>query len=250
MFENPYVPDPELTIQEICKEKGVDRDSAFIQREFYGKIAYDTEAQIFKGYNTYSGIVPPEFIPTHIYVGVDFGFADYNGIVTMAANVEQRQAYIIYERKFNKATVTEIIDCVREGFENGKRLLIERNPNADLSNCQIFTDTNEKSITYDLSQTYGLPAYCAYKYDKALAIEQLAEECRTGRILNIADGEVVNEFEQTLYKRDDLDNITSEIDDGYHPDITMALLYASRQYFYDCGIEAGGESKNKQSGQF
>jgi hypothetical protein len=250
MFENPYVPDPELTIQEICKEKGVDRDSAFIQREFYGKIAYDTEAQIFKGYKTYSGIVPPEFIPTHIYVGVDFGFADYNGIVTMAANVEQRQAYIIYERKFNKATVTEIIDCVREGFENGKRLLIERNPNADLSNCQIFTDTNEKSITYDLSQTYGLPAYCAYKYDKALAIEQLAEECRTGRILNIADGEVVNEFEQTLYKRDDLDNITSEIDDGYHPDITMALLYASRQYFYDCGIEAGGESKNKQSGQF
>ena len=250
MFENPYVPDPELTIQEICKEKGIDRDSAFIQREFYGKIAYDTEAQIFKGYKTYSGIVPPEFIPTHIYVGVDFGFADYNGIVTMAANVEQRQAYIIYERKFNKATVTEIIDCVREGCENGKRLLIERNPNADLSNCQIFTDTNEKSITYDLSQTYGLPAYCAYKYDKALAIEQLAEECRTGRILNIADGEVVNEFEQTLYKRDDLDNITSEIDDGYHPDITMALLYASRQYFYDCGIEAGGESKNKQTGQF
>lgn len=250
MFENPYVPDPELTIQEICKEKGVSRDSAFIQREFYGKIAYDTEAQIFKGYKTYSGVVPPEFIPTHIYVGVDFGFADYNGIVTMAANVEQRQAYIIYERKFNKATVTEIIDCVREGFENGKRLLIERNPNADLSNCQIFTDTNEKSITYDLSQTYGLPAYCAYKYDKALAIEQLAEECRTGRILNIADGEVVNEFEQTLYKRDDLDNITSEIDDGYHPDITMALLYASRQYFYDCGIEAGGESKNKQTGQF
>jgi hypothetical protein len=30
----------------------------------------------------------------------------------------------------------------------------------------------------------------------------------------------------------------------------MALLYASRQFFFDCGIEAGGESKNKQSGQF
>jgi hypothetical protein len=137
-----------------------------------------------------------------------------------------------------------------EGFENGKRMLIERNPNADLANCQIFTDTNEKSITYDLSQTYDLPAYCAYKYDKALAMEQLAEECRTGRILNIEGGEVVNEFEQTLYKRDELDNITSELDDGYHPDITMALLYASRQYFYDCGLEAGGESKNKQTGNF
>lgn len=250
MFKNPYIKDPQLMIQDICNEKGLTIDSPLIQREFYGKIAYDTEAQVFKGYKVYSGQVPPSFIPTHIYEGVDFGYADYNGVVVLAANVEQRQAYITYERKFNKATVTEIIESVREGFENGKRLLLERNPGADLSNCQIFTDTNEKSITYELSQTYGLPAYCAYKYDKALAIEQLAEECRTGRIMNIENGEIVNEFEQTLYKRDDLDNITSELDDAYHPDITMALLYASRQYFYDCGLEAGGESKNKQTGEF
>ena len=250
MFKNPYIADPQLMIQDICNEKGLTIDSPLIQREFFGKIAYDTEAQVFKGYKVYSGAVVSNFVPTHIYEGVDFGYADYNGIVTMAANVENRQAYIIYERKFNKATVSDIINAVREGFENGKRFLLERNPNADLNNCQIFTDTNEKSITYELSQTYGLPAYCAYKYDKALAIEQLAEECRTGRVMNIEGGEIVNEFEQTLYKRDDLDNITSELDDGYHPDITMALLYASRQYFYDCGLEAGGESANKRTGEF
>ena len=250
MFENPYIPDPEQTIQEICNEKGITRDSAFIQREFYGKIAYDTEAQVFKGYQVYAGNVPTDFIPDHIYEGVDFGFSDFNGVITLAANVEQRKAYVIFERKFNKSTITEIIEKVREGFENGKRFLLERNHNADLSNCQIFTDTNEKSITYELSQTYGLPAFCAYKYDKAMAIEQLAEECRTGRLMNIDGGEVANEFEQTLYKRDDLDNITSELDDGYHPDITMALLYASRQYFFDCGLDSGGESKNKQTGEF
>ena len=250
MFENPFIPDPDKVIQDICDEKGITRDSAFIQREFYGKIVYDTEAQVFKDYKVYQGTIPNDFIPTHIYTGVDFGFADYNGIVTMAANVEQKRAYVIFERKFNKATVSMIVDAVREGFEDGKRFIIERNPNADLSNCQIFTDTNEKSITYELSQTYGLPAYCAYKYDRALAFETLAEWCRTGRILNIEGGEVANEFEQTLYKRDDLDNITSELDDGFHPDITMALLYASRQFFFDCGEDAGGESKNKQSGEY
>ena len=250
MKDNPFIKNVDEEITRVCDEKGVTPDSPFIQREYFGQIAYDTEAQVFKGYKVYKGAVPSAFIPTHIYEGVDFGYSDYNGIVVLAANVEQRQAYVIYERKFNKATVTEIIESVREGFENGKRLLLERNPNADLNNCQIFTDTNEKSITYELSQTYGLPAYCAYKYDKAMAIEQLAEECRTGRIMNIEGGEIVNEFEQTLYKRDDLDNITSELDDGYHPDITMALLYASRQYFYDCGLEAGGESQNKKTGQF
>ena len=250
MFKNPYITDPQLMIQDICNEKGLTIDSPLIQREFFGKIAYDTEAQVFKGYKVYNGQVPTNFIPTHIYEGVDYGFADYNGIAVLAANPEQRQAYVIYERKFNKATVSQIMEVTREGFECGKRLLLERNPNADFSNCQIFTDTNEKAITYDLSQTYGLPAYCAYKYDKALAIEQLAEECRTGRLMNIENGEIVNEFEQTLYKRDDQDNITSELDDAYHPDITMALLYASRQYFYDCGLDAGGESKNKQTGEF
>ena len=250
MFENHFIPDPDKVIQDICDEKGITRDSAFIQREFYGKIVYDTEAQVFKDYKVYKGAIPNDFIPDHIYNGVDFGFADYNGIVTMAANVEQKRAYVIFERKFNKATVSMIVDAVREGFEDGKRFIIERNPNADLSNCQIFTDTNEKSITYELSQTYGLPAYCAYKYDRALAFETLAEWCRTGRILNIEGGEVANEFEQTLYKRDDLDNITSELDDGFHPDITMALLYASRQFFFDCGEDAGGESGNKKTGEF
>ena len=250
MKDNPFIKNVDAEITRVCDEKGVTPDSPFIQREYFGQIAYDTEAQVFKGYKVYNGQVPTNFVPTHIYEGVDYGFADYNGIAVLAANPEQRQAYVIYERKFNKATVSQIMEVTREGFECGKRLLLERNPNADLSNCQIFTDTNEKAITYDLSQTYGLPAYCAYKYDKALAIEQLAEECRTGRLMNIENGEIVNEFEQTLYKRDDQDNITSELDDAYHPDITMALLYASRQYFYDCGLEAGGESKNKQTGEF
>lgn len=250
MKDNPFIKNVDEEITRVCDEKGVTPDSPFIQREYFGKIAYDTEAQVFKGYKVYKGAIPNDFIPTHIYTGVDFGFADYNGIVTMAANVEQKRAYVIFERKFNKATVSMIVDAVREGFEDGKRFIIERNPNADLSNCQIFTDTNEKSITYELSQTYGLPAYCAYKYDRALAFETLAEWCRTGRILNIEGGEVANEFEQTLYKRDDLDNITSELDDGFHPDITMALLYASRQFFFDCGEDAGGESGNKKTGEF
>ena len=250
MFQNPYIKNPDAEINRKCEEKGCTRDSAFIQREFFGKIVYDSEAQVFKDYKVYRGPVPSDFIPDHIYEGVDFGFSDFNGIVVLAANVAQRRAYVIFERKFNKSTITEIIEKVREGFEDGKRFIIERNPNADLADCNIFTDSNEKSITYELSQKYGLPAYCAYKYDKSMAMEQLADDCRTGRIMNIEDGEVANEFEQTLYKRDDQDNITSELDDGFHPDITMALLYAARQFFYDCGLDAGGESKNKQTGEF
>ena len=250
MKDNPFIKNVDNEIARICAEKGLTADSSYIKREYFGEMAYDTEAQVFKGYQVFTDAVPLDFIPTHIYTGVDFGFADYNGVVTLAANVDKKKAYCIFERKFNKATIQQIIDVVREGFENGKKFLLERNLNAELSNCSIYTDNNEKSITYELSQTYGLPAYCAYKYDKAMAVEQLAEYCRTGRICVQKDGPLQDEFEQTLYKRDELDNILPEIDDSFHPDITMALLYASRQFFYDCGEDLGGESANKQTGEF
>lgn len=250
MADNPFIKNVENEIERICAEKGLTKDSAFIKREFLGEMSYDTEAQIFKGYKVYSAPVPLDFVPTHIYCGVDFGFADYNGVVTLAGNVDTKKAYVIFERKFNKATISQIIEIIIEGFECGKKFLIERNPDADLSNCQIFTDNNEKSITYELNTKYGLPAYCAYKYDRSMALEQLAEYCRTSRVNIPENGALQDEFEQTLYKRDELDNITSEIDDAYHPDITMALLYAFRQFLFDCGEDLGGESQNKQTGEF
>ena len=43
------------------------------------------------------------------------------------------------------------------------------------------------------------------------------------------------------------DNILPEIDDDlFHPDALDALLYASRQYAYDCGEDIGGESSDKK----
>ena len=35
----------------------------------------------------------------------------------------------------------------------------------------------------------------------------------------------------------------------FHPDAVDALLYASRQYAYDCGEESGNESKNKKEAE-
>ena len=82
------------------------------------------------------------------------------------------------------------------------------------------------------------------------AIEQLAEWCRLGRIVIPEGGELADEFEQILHPRDEQDNILPGMDDSYHPDITMALLYAFRQFLFDCGEDLGGESKNKQSGEY
>ena len=247
---NPHVPDFEKFIEEVCKAKGLTKDAPFIQREYYGVIgAYDTEAMVFKNYQSYTEL-PTSFTANRIAIGCDWGFSDYNSIITVAYNTQSGEAYVIEEKKFNKATVSEIIAEVKRSYEAAKNRF-------GIDDIQILCDTNEQSITYELYANQHLPAYNAYKYDKASAIAQLSDWLRSGKIkVNANDIYLKDEFERTLYKRDEDDSILPEIDDDiFHPDAIMALLYASRTIAFDMGdkwqidgVNTGGESTNKKEG--
>lgn len=240
--ENPYIPNYSEFIEELCKNKGITKDAPFIQREYFGVIgAYDTEAQVMKDYKTYGKDAPLDFVPEKVAIGIDWGFSDNNAIIALAYNNEK--ARVIEERKFNRASVSEIIKQVQEVYSNSKKFLIENNKNANISDVSLYCDTNAKEIVYELYTVQKLPAYCAYKYNKQLAISQMAEFCRTGQIVVPADGILSDEFDRILYKRDDEDNILTEIDeDLYHGDAFYALLYAVRQMWYDTGHELGGQA--------
>ena len=240
--DNPYIPNYEEFIEELCKNKGITRDAPFIQREYYGVIgAYDTEAQVFKDYKTYKLDAPLDFVPEKVYIGIDWGFEDNNSIIALAASNEK--ARVIEERKFNRASISEIIKQIGEVYSNSKKFLIENNKNANISDVNIYCDTNNKELIYELYSVQKLPAYCCYKYNKAMAISQMSEFCRTGQIVVPEDGILADEFDRTLYKRDEEDNVLSEIDDDlFHPDSVFALLYAVRQYWFDYGKPLGGES--------
>ena len=248
---NPHIPNFEKFIEEVCKAKGLTKDAPFIQREYYGVIgAYDTEAMVFKNYQTYTEL-PTSFTANRIAIGCDWGFSDYNSIITVAYNTQSGEAYVIEEKKFNKATVSEIITEVKRSYEAAKNRF-------GIDDIQILCDTNEQSITYELYANQHLPAYNAYKYDKASAIAQLSDWLRSGKIkVNANDIYLKDEFERTLYKRDEYDDsILPEIDDDiFHPDAIMALLYASRTIAFDMGdkwqidgVNTGGESTNKKEG--
>ena len=250
MFNNPHMPNPDAFIDDECASKGVTRESSFIQREYYGIIGcYDTEAQVFKGRQTY--IIPNELKElnfTNICIGVDFGFSDYNSVISLAYNKNTRQAWVIRENKFNHSDITTIVNVIKEHDEAAKQALFEKGLNPEVD---VFCDNNEKSIIAELKRNYGVRAYPAWKHDKAMAIEQLAEELRTGRMVIPLHGALDDEMDSILYKRDEgTDAILPELDEelGIHPDAMMALLYASRQYFHELGIEAGGESKEKKEG--
>ena len=247
MRNNPFIPNVEEALAEICRKKGLTMDSPLIQREYLGLIVYDTEALCYKGYKTYTGEVPRDFVPDRIYIGVDFGFSDFNAIISLAADTIHKRAYVILEKKFNKAGVGEIVESIRKAMDHAKEFIFARNKSVDLSNCiNIFCDSNEKSIAYELYQTYRLPANIAYKYDKNMAIEQLAEWLRNGTIHIPEGGVCADECEQAVHPRDeDTDAILPGYDDDvFHPDAMDAFLYATRQFAFDIGEDTGGQGKS------
>ena len=134
-------------------------------------------------------------------------------------------------------------------MEIGKKILIRCG--SDPGEIKIFGDTSDTAILEEMKRVHNLPACQAWKYDKDEAITQLSEHCRNGQILIPAGGFLEDEFQQTLYERDEEDNITPEIDDEkFHPDIAMALLYASRHWCYKWGLPTGAkETKEITSAQ-
>lgn len=234
MLDNPYIPNPRKFIEDEAAAKGFGIDSPFIRREYFGEIVPDTEALVFKDYKTYKEMPDlTDFNPIGINIGGDYGYKDYNGIVTVIYNKEK--AIVLKEDKFNKANVSKIIEKMLEHYEYAKSLVKKHNWDIPV---KIYADYNEESITKELSVKYNVPAFNCYKYDKAYAIEKLSEFSRTGRLLVPENGLCADEMEKTLYDRDNItDAVISELSDEYHPDILMALLYASRRMFFDMGLD-------------
>ena len=234
MLDNPFIPNPRKLIEEEAANKGMGINTPFIRREYFGEFVSDLEAIVFKDYKTYKELPDlTDFNPIGINIGGDYGYKDYNGIVTVIYNKEK--AIVLKEDKFNKANVSKIIEKMLSHYDYAVGLNKKYGWNIPV---KIYADYNEESITKELMIKYKVPAFNCYKYDKAYAIEKLAEMSRTGRLLVPEGGLCADEMEQTLYDRDaKTDAIISELSDDYHPDILMALLYASRRMFYDMGLD-------------
>lgn len=228
-MDNPFIPEKENVIQKICEKHGCTPDSAFIQREYFGNMdAIDEDSMVFRGYRTYNEL-PKNVSFDKAYVGVDFGFEDAAAVISGV--VYNKMLYIVDQWSERRQPISVLCEEVKRQYENLKKMPLKQEP-------LVITDTNVKEGAYELQATYKIPnVFCAYKYDKDVAIEQLAEFMRTDKILipNNPNGILYVEAENTLWKRDDeTDEITHEIDDdALHPNALMALLYVSRQFAYE-----------------
>ena len=192
---------------------------------------------IFRGYKTHN--ITEDDINDKVwdkcYIGVDWGFEDKAAVVV--GLVEGKKMYVVYDWAQSKCATSDTMKKVKEVYDKFKQVHVKRAP-------MVICDTNPKENVYELSKTWHVPAYSAYKYDKDMAIDQLAAWMRTAVIsLSNKDTNLKEEAEKTLWERDkETDKILHEIDDDFfHPNGMMALLYISRQF--DNDVLLTGHSK-------
>lgn len=231
-MDNPFIPNRESVIEEVCKENGVDKDSAFIRREYFGELGvYDSDALWIKKYNKDNNI--PKQAKLFAYVGVDWGYEDKAAVVSVVASKQQSKAWIVDSWSEEKKGIIEVSNEVKRQVESLKKEYpnLEREP-------WVICDTNEKGAVYDLYNSYKIPnVFTAYKYDLDYAEDQLNELFTTNKFVlaNDPSGRVEEDIQNSLWKRDEeTDRILHEIDDDlWHPNALMAVMYISRQFAVD-----------------
>ena len=229
-MDNPFIPNKDQVIPQVCSMYGVTPDSMFIRREYFGDVnAYDDEAIYIKKY--FKQEPPKDKLYHYAYVGIDWGYEDKAAVVAMIADKNDKKMYIVKDWSEAKKGITEISSKAQEMVKYLKEnYKLDREP-------QVICDTNEKSAAQDLYTTYHIPnVTLAYKYDKDYALDQLSDWFVASTVV-ISDNAkaTIEDAENMIWERDeDTDTILHELDeDAYHGNAMMAVLYCSRQFAYD-----------------
>jgi tRNA splicing ligase len=131
----------------------------------------------------------------------------------------------------------------------GGAIALAKSLNKDFKeeHCIVIPDTNEPNTVFELQKIYNIPnVQKPYKHEMMWGVSQLQELVRSGIIKVLQDGEIADEFEQILYKRDDATGaVLNELDDDlYHGDLEAALRYASRHF---CELILGRTQQKKSN---
>jgi hypothetical protein len=236
LSNNPFIPDCEKQLEMIRKDKNLSETDPLYIREYLGRIAYDddalvlrlTDANAFVDSELASWIASQPVTDIRFSGGLDFGFEDADALAIICYSITRPERWLVYEWKANRKGTAEIAEAVNAGIEYVRtHSLFSKLVNKEFD---IHADTGGNAITpFDLNNTYHLPIQAAYNQEKEMAFELMQDEVRRGFFKCRRDGPLWDESLKTIYKRNEQDQLTREIDDEtYHPDQMRAVHYAMR----------------------
>lgn len=242
LTQNPFIPDHEIVLEKIRTDKGLKENDPLYVREYLGQIAYDDDALVVRlsPENFYDETQLRAWIASQpasdmkFIGGLDYGHSDSDAFVIVLYSDSSPYCWIVYQYKANLQGITELADSIKRGLDfvatDNRFAMIPRSQREDFF---IFADSSDGRASSDLQMMLKINIFSAYKYDKTAAIDFLQDDVRRGWLkvekLENDMTPLEDEAMKTLFKRDEKDNLTREIDDDtYHPDVIPALQYALR----------------------
>lgn len=222
-FENPWIErkSKKTAQQHLALElarRGVTEEDPSIQREWFGRWAYDPNALVFRfdaSRNVYSNLPGGEW---ETVVGVDLGFDDADAIAVLAFAAGRPESHLREEWVGTKQTVTALAERLAA-------VVKKHDPIA------IVMDTGGlgKKIAEEIRARHAIPVKAAEKKDKFTHIELLNDAMRSWRFFAPADSRFARDCMLVEWDREKSTNDKLVISDRYHSDICDAVLYAFRE---------------------
>ncbi len=239
--QNPFIKDYDKVLARIRAEKALSETDSLYVREYLGQISYDDDALVIrlKPENYFTDDQLAAWIKSvpvtdvRFVAGLDYGFVDADGFGIICYALNRPERWLVYEYTATRTGVRELAEAVKAGVA-----YVQSSPLfAGLTEKKflIYADTGGagKKIGYDLATQYQLPIQDAYKVNKNLAIELLQDETRQGMLRVRAGGAFDEEAKHTVFRRDEQDRLTREIDDDtFHPNLMDGVCYAMRPVWW------------------
>jgi len=223
ILDNPHMPNPQKTIDDIKKRKGWDETNPTLLREWRNQWVLDTNSLWVRykaDLNDFKEL-PKEHTWNYI-MGVDIGFNDADAIAVIGWNERAPTCFLREELIQTKQGITELAESL-------EKLIAKYDP------IRIVMDTGGlgKKIAEEIRKRFSIPVIAAEKQRKFEYIELLNDALRTGRFMAQKDSAFAQDCQLVEWDRDPETQKKNPdrpaISDKYHSDICDAVLYAFRE---------------------
>ena len=225
MFDNPWLPiksglTHEQILQRELDRKGVTREDPSIQRECFGRWAFDPDALVFRyndSLNDYDKL-PNLGTDWNYVLGVDLGFDDSDAISALAWHEKSPELYLVEEVITSKQTITDLASQL-------ETLVKRYNP------TKIVMDTGGlgKKIAEEITKRFAIPVHAAEKARKFEYIELLNDAMRTKKFMAKKTSQLAQDCKLVEWDNDVTNPEKLKIKDTFHSDICDSVLYAFRE---------------------
>lgn len=222
-WDNPFIASKsgqthQQLLERELKRRGVTADDPSIQREWFGRWAFDSDSLLIRyqpDKNDYQTLPNRKW---NYILGIDLGYDDADALVVLAWSESSRDTYLVHEVISEKQGLTELVDQIQE---------LQRR--YDIAKMVIDEGGLGKKIAEEIRRRKHIPVQPADKARKMENVAFLNDALRRGDF----KAKKTSRFAQDSYLLEiDKEKTTPDrirVKDSFHSDVIDAALYAFRE---------------------